>query len=121
MKLRHIYITKEGEPMGNPEMPLPLHFKEEFDYNQDDIEDHEDAMKKYHSGLLPFEDGHKAKLTISWEKGMPPPDTLIPVDLEVEVVRQKIAAHENSDKSWGPVVREGHKLFQYRKVLRIKN
>jgi hypothetical protein len=92
MRIKHIYITKEGEPMANPEMEYPegKYKSDESGFNFDE------ALAKYHSGLLRFEDKKDALDFIPWEyHGYNGAilsqywDTLIPVDIEVEVVSKE--------------------------------
>lgn len=97
MRIHHIYITKEGEPMANPEMEYPtLYFiSGGHEVARTDLDE---ALAKYHSGLLPFEDKQEVEMrfcearkycecgTVCMSTKMPQPDTLIPVELEVEVV-----------------------------------
>lgn len=104
MRLNHIYITKEGEPMANPEMEYPTSpdkYGESPQSFPNQWDAYEHAIKKYHSGLLPFEDRDQVLREVTnkckcidvehckWAEKCylsDKPDTLIPVDLEVEVV-----------------------------------
>lgn len=91
-RIKHIHITKEGEPMANPEMDYPGDINPSTstvnDVNQ---------FNKYHSGLLPFEDGdgirmilgHQSKTFEESQEWKFKPDTLIPVDLNIEIVTDK--------------------------------
>lgn len=120
MKIKHIYITKEGEPMANPEMEYPegKYKSDESGFNFDE------ALAKYHSGLLPFEDQEKAKYS-AWMTAQSFPDGLYSVDLEVEVVEQ-YRNKKSSDWYGYDTKLNGPKDFEpndyeYRKVLRIKS
>lgn len=112
MKLKHIYITKEGEPMANPYMEYPDPNKV---YPASWNHGYQSQLDKYHSGLLPFEDGHSVDVHL-WMKDQfedyqrPKPDTIIPVDIEVEMVSKE--QEEWSDKT-------GAFMIEC-KVLRIK-
>ena len=109
--------------MANPEMEYPT-----FNAWRDGQEVEEQAKAKYHSGLLPFEDRESVSNLLpayAWQDagfidGLPhklTPDTLIPVDLEVEVVEQFKWNDDVPPNEWIDCVipREKH----YRKVLRI--
>lgn len=165
MKIKHIYTTKEGEPMANPYQEYPT-----FNAWIDSEEVEEQAKAKYHSGLLPFEDreyvlkmvrmtygnipltddrkimvrGKYSDGEYEWNeiylagrcsiclrtpqeqshgcneitcpKGRPLNDTLIPVDLEVEVVER---SSYKSSAGFG-TIGSREITMTYRKVLHIK-
>lgn len=118
MRLKHIYITKEGEPMANPEMEL-------LDWPSAETRFME--YQKYHSGLLPFEDKKDALDFIPWEyHGYNGTilsqhwNTLIPVELEVEVVEQEKSMSSDEWIDYKPGYLRGAEVYAIRKVLRIK-
>lgn len=131
MKINQIYITKEGEPMANPKMEYPVaprKRKNSFGVTPTYLRD----VEKYHSGLLPFEDREKVKGEVFFQKtgGLQvddqlniafKPDTIIPVDLEVEVVEQ----HRINEGEWIPGILTQDPVnrtdaYEYRQALRIK-
>lgn len=135
MRIRHIKTDKEGEPMANPEMEYPtLYFiSGGHEVARTDLDE---ALAKYHSGLLPFEDRELALMCVPSKNRIyshgqiagysVKPDTLIPVDLEVEVVTQhkSVKIYDDDVVKWMDIptqwMNEFPKDFKYRKVLRIK-
>lgn len=108
MRIKHIYINKEKEPMAIP-------------INDDGT---------WSEGYLPFEDRDLVMPLLVVETNTRisakaiqllirniKPDTLIPVDLEVEVVEQ---TREIGEEKWNDGNYDNTIFKYHRKVLRIK-
>lgn len=76
---------------------------------------HED-LNKYHSGLLPFEESSDILRYIKLIKN----DTIVLVDLEVEVVEQEKSMSSDEWIDYKPGYLRGAEVYAIRKVLRIK-